>query len=95
MKISSLSSKEKEILDLINKNRQKPISWDKMPKQEVLTHIYGFDNPNIDIENLLTPKEKRILNDLGYIVTNALKHNVDILKRVRLLRKNPGLPFRI
>lgn len=95
MKMSSLSSKEKEILDLINKNRQKPINWDKMPKQEVLTHIYGFDNPNIDIEKLLTPKEKRILNDLGYIVTNALKQNVDVLKRVRLLRKNPNLPFRI
>jgi hypothetical protein len=95
MKVSSLSSKEKEILDLINKNRQKPINWEKMPKQEVLTHIYGFDNPNIDIDKLLTPKEKKILNDLGYIVTNALKQNVDVLKRVRLLRKNPNLPFRI
>jgi len=95
MKVSSLSSKEKEILDLINKNRQKPINWEKMPKQEVLTHIYGFDNPNIDIDKLLTPKEKRILNDLGYIVTNALKQNVDVLKRARLLRKNPNLPFRI
>ncbi len=95
MKVSSLSSKEKEILDLINKNRQKPINWEKMPKQEVLTHIYGFDNPNIDIDKLLTPKEKKILNDLGYIVTNALKQNVNVLKRVRLLRKNPNLPFRI
>ena len=90
MKISSLSSKEKEILDLINKNRQKPISWDKMPKQEVLTHLYGWDNPNIDINILLTPKEKQLLKAEGYQIDQSLKNNVELLKRIRGKRKNPN-----
>jgi hypothetical protein len=90
MKISILTEKEREVLNLINSTRKTPIKWDKMPKQEVYTHLYGWNNPHIDINILLTPKEKNILIKNGYQITNELKKNVELLSKVRKIRKNPS-----
>lgn len=87
MNISKLTSKEKELLALLNKKSKKPIQWDKMPQQEVYTHLYGWDNPHVDINLLLTPREKSILTQNGFKITNGLKENVELLKRVRRIRK--------
>lgn len=84
-----LTSKEKELLNLINFTKKNPIKWDRMPKQEVYTHLYGWDNPHIDINTLLTPKEKEILKSKGYTINNNLKNNTNLLIEVRKLRKNP------
>jgi hypothetical protein len=58
MLLKNLTKTEIQNLENINKLRvienKNPIQFDKMPKQEVLTHLYGWDNPNIDINNLLT-----------------------------------------
>lgn len=86
-----LTSKEKELLNLINLNKKKPIKWDRMPKQEVYTHLYGWDNPHVDINTLLTPKEKEILINKGYTINNNLKNNTKLLSDIRKLRKNPQL----
>jgi hypothetical protein len=86
-----LTSKEKELLDLINLNKENPIKWKAMPKQEVYTHIYGWDNPHIDINKLLTPKEKEILISKGYTINNNLKNDPKLLSDIRKLRKNPRL----
>ena len=61
-----------------------------MPKQEVLTHLYGWDNPNIDINEQLTPKEKELIKKEGYQIEQNLKNNVDFLKKIRGKRKNPN-----
>ena len=86
-----LTDKEKELLNLINLNRKSPIKWKGMPKQEVYTHIYGWDNPHIDINNLLTPKEKEILISRGYTINNNLKNDPTLLSNIRKMRKNPRL----
>ena len=88
MNINKLTNKERKILSLINENRKKPIKCDKMPKQEVYTHLYGWDNPHIDINLLLTPKEKLILIDGGHKITNELKANPQLLDKVRNIRKS-------
>ena len=85
-----LTSKEKELLELINLNKENPIKWKAMPKQEVYTHLYGWNNPHIDINILLTPKEKNILIKNGHQITNDLKKNVELLSKVRKIRKNPS-----
>jgi hypothetical protein len=89
MKLNELTSKELEILNLINDSREEPIQWDLMPKQEVYVHLYGWDNPHVDINLLLTPKEKSIILNAGYDINNNLKRDVAFLKRVRRIRKNP------
>jgi len=57
MLLKNLTGAERENLENINKLRatknKRPIQFDKMPKQEVLTHLYGWDNPNIDINEQL------------------------------------------
>ena len=90
MKIDNLTSVEKNLLYLISKSKNKDIKWDKMPKQEVYTHLYGWDNPNVDINLLLTPKEKDILRQRGYSISNDLKKDVELLSNVRKMRKNPS-----
>ena len=86
-----LTSKEKELLELINLNKENPIKWKAMPKQEVYTHLYGWDNPHVDINTLLTPKEKEILIAKGYTINNNLKNDPKLLSDIRKLRKNPRL----
>lgn len=95
MKTSTLTKKEKEILNLINSVRKNPIKWDKMPKQEVYTHLYGWNNPHIDINILLTPKEISILTNNGYKITNDLKKDVELLTTIRKIRKNPSKKIQI
>ena len=94
MKLSKLTSKEKHTLSLINKdrveNKKSPIKWDRMPNQEVLTHLYGWGNKYVGIENLLTPKEKSILVDKGYKIDESLKRRVNLLESIRKIRKNPN-----
>lgn len=93
MNINTLTKNERHILNLINKDRvdnNKPqIKWNRMPKQEVLTHLYGWDNKHISINELLTPKEKELLKSKGYKIKNKLKENVPLLKSIRAIRKNP------
>lgn len=89
MKIEKLTTHEKQILSLINKDRTERIQWDKMPQQEVYTHIYGWDNPHIDINLLLTPREKMILLRNGHDINNGLKRNIPLLRKTRIKRKNP------
>lgn len=94
MKISKLTQKELNLLSLINKdridNKKSPIKWDRMPEQEVLTHLYGWDNKHIHIRKLLTPQEKYLLINKGYKIGNKLKKNVPLLESIRRLRKNPN-----
>ena len=94
MKLSKLTSKEKHTLSLINKdrveNKKSPIRWDRMPEQEVLTHLYGWDNKYVNINNLLTPMEKKLLTDRGYKIDNSLKRKVNLLETIRRIRKNPN-----
>lgn len=94
MLLKSLTKTERENLENINKVRvignKRPIKFENMPKQEVLTHLYGWDNPNIDINMLLTPKEKQLLKAEGYQIDQSLKNNVELLKRIRGKRKNPN-----
>jgi hypothetical protein len=93
MNLNSLTNSEKHILSLINKdrveNKKVAIKWDRMPKQEVLTHLYGWDNKHISIKRLLTPKEKELLKSKGYKIKNSLKENIPLLKSIRNTRKNP------
>ena len=99
MLLKNLTKTELRNLENFNKLRvdknKRPIQFDKMPKQEVLTHFYGFDNPNIDINDLLTPKEKDILKSQGYVIDNNLKNNVELLKKTRILRKNPNRKIKL
>jgi hypothetical protein len=94
MLLKNLTKTEIQNLENINKLRvienKNPIQFDKMPKQEVLTHLYGWDNPNIDINNLLTPKEKEILKNDGYEIDENLKNNINLLKKTRVKRKRPN-----
>ncbi len=94
MLLKNLTGPERENLENINKLRatknKRPIQFDKMPKQEVLTHLYGWDNPNIDINKQLTPKEKELIKKEGYQIDQSLKNNVDFLKKIRGMRKNPN-----
>jgi hypothetical protein len=98
MLLKNLTKTEIKNLENINKIRvienKTPIKFDKMPKQEVLTHLYGWDNPNIDINDLLTPKEKEILKADGYVIDNSLKNDINLLKRIRAKRKNPNKTYR-
>jgi hypothetical protein len=93
MNINTLNKNERNILSLINKDRvennKTQIKWDRMPRQEILTHIYGWDNKHISIKKLLTPKEKQLLKDKGYKIKKSLKEDVTLLKSIRSLRKNP------
>lgn len=79
-------------LSKINVNRESkgktPIQWEKMPIQEIYVHIYGWNTPYVSIENLLTPKEKVILVSNGYKISNTLKSNEALLRKVRVMRKN-------
>ena len=94
MLLKNLTKTEIQNLENINKLRvienKNPIQFDKMPKQEVLTHLYGWGNPNIDINNLLTPKEKEILKNDGYEIGENLKNNINLLKKTRVKRKKPN-----
>ena len=94
MNLSKLTEKEKYTLRLINKdrveNKKKPIKWESMPEQEVLTHLYGWDNKHVHIRKLLTPQEKYLLINKGYKIGNKLKKNVPLLESIRRLRKNPN-----
>jgi hypothetical protein len=58
------------------------------PEQEVLTHLYGWDNKHVNIKKLLTPKEKSLLIERGYKIGNKLKSNVNLLESIRRDRKN-------
>ena len=89
MKLSDLTNTEQSILNLLNQSKKNPIQWDKMPKQEVLTHLYGWDNPHVNIKKLLTPREKSLLRENGYLINNELKNNTQLLIETRRKRKRP------
>jgi hypothetical protein len=89
MNIDRLTDKESHLLDLISDDMGRDMQWHSMPQQEVYTHLYGWDNPHMDINLLLTPREKLLLLHNGHDINNKLKSDTELLSRVRRLRKNP------